>query len=153
MVVLVQQCSVLKLRPATVPLDIMVLLVKINAPVAKMLALRNVGVVTVSSIQYSVFFFVFNFNRCRYIGQVLTSLLLFFSFSTTYLLKQVDGVHVLVHVNVLMDGMDHFVRMQMDVKIQYSHSVQFVVQVCMQRLLVVPLVLNVHEERMDNPIV
>mgnify|MGYP004280076437 CR=1 FL=1 len=111
MVVLVQQCSVLKLPPATVPLDIMVLLVKINAPVAKMLALRNVGVVTVV------------------------------------------GVHVLVHVNVLMDGMDHFVRMQMDVKIQYSHNVQFVVPVCMQRLLVVPLVLNVHEERMDNPIV
>ena len=57
MVVLVQQCSVQQLPPATVPLGIMVLLVKINAPVAKMLALRNVGVVTVSSIQYSVFFF------------------------------------------------------------------------------------------------
>ena len=99
------------------------------------------------------FFFVFNFNRCRYIGQVLTSLLLFFSFSTTYPLKQVDGVHVLVHVNVLMDGMDHFVRMQMDVKIQYSHNVQFVVPVCMQRLLVVPLVRNVASDFMDNRIV
>ena len=111
MVVLVQQCSVLKLPPATVPLGIMVLLVKINAPVAKMLALRNVGVVTVV------------------------------------------GVHVLVHVNVLMDGMDRFVRMQMDAKIQYSHNVQFVVRVCMQRLLVVPLVRNVASDFMDNRIV